>query len=73
MKNEEDISSDKTENQTQERSLHITTKGTNPRKRTAQQARDHHSNRIMEKELQNGSKMGERGQRRRLIGTERVL
>lgn len=35
--------------------------------------RDHHSNRIMEKELQNGSKMGEGGQRRRLIGTERVL
>ena len=33
MKNEEDISSDKTENQIQERSLRITTKGTNPRKK----------------------------------------
>lgn len=50
MKNEEDINSDKTENQIQERSLHITTKGTNPRKKNNKVGPEIITqNRIMEK------------------------
>lgn len=69
MKNEEDMSSDKTGNQTQERSLQITTKGNHSREGTVQQAHRSITHtagqwKSVERSFRMEGKIGERGGRK---------